>query len=206
MNPHTTTTATKTTAATATETDELIDRIRGGDQRACEQLVREHGPRMLAVARRFFRNEEDAADAVQDAFASAFGALDRFAGKSQLGTWLHRIVVNACLMRLRREKHEESIEPLLPTFQADGHHAAAVKPWTDDVIESAQRSELRDQVRRCIDQLPASYRTVLLLRDIEEFDTAETARLLECSENNVKVRLHRARQALRSLLEPMMRS
>jgi RNA polymerase sigma-70 factor (ECF subfamily) len=182
----------------------LVDRIQTGDQRACEELVRKFGGRMLAVARRFFRNEDDANDAVQDAFMSAFGSLDRFAGKSSLGTWLHRIVVNACLMRIRKDKHEESIEPLLPTFDETGHHTSRPAQWAADCVHlSAERSEMREQVRACIDRLPEQYRSVLLLRDIEELDTAETARLLETTPNNVKVRLHRARQALRTLMQPL---
>ena len=182
----------------------LIDRIRSGDQKACELLVRQCGGRMLSVARRFFRNEDDANDAVQDAFLSAFQSMDRFAGKSSLSTWLHRIVVNACLMKLRRGRHEESIEPLLPTFDETGHHTNRPEQWADTVQMAAERSELSDHVRSCIDQLPEPYRSVILLRDIEELDTAETARLLDCTATNVKVRLHRARQALRNLLRPAM--
>jgi RNA polymerase sigma-70 factor, ECF subfamily len=199
MNP-----AASSIATTTPPSDEaaLIARIQSGDQRACEQLVREFGPRMLAVARRFFRNEHDANDAVQDAFLSAFYSLDRFAGKSALGTWLHRIVVNASLMKLRRRRDEESIEALLPTFDETGHHVHRPQQWGDSVHLVAERRELAEHVRACIDRLPEPYRAVLLLRDIEEMDTAETARLLECTPNNVKVRLHRARQALRQLLEP----
>ena len=183
---------------------ELAARIRCGDQRACEKFVRDYGPRMLSVARRFFpRCEEDAHDAVQDAFISAFGSLDRFEGKSAMGTWLHRIVTNACLMKLRRNRPEESIEPLLPAFASDGHHAQSPKQWADDVALAAEREEVRARIRACIDRLPESYRAVLILRDIEEFDTEETARLLGCTANNVKVRLHRARLALRTLLEPL---
>ena len=181
---------------------DLVARIRANDNRACEQFVREHGPRMLAVARRFFRrNEEDANDAVQDAFISAFKSLDRFEGASAMTTWLHRITVNACLMKLRRVKHEESIEPLLPMFDETGHHRTKPQQWDDQALASLERDEVREQVRACIDRLPESYRSVLLLRDIEEFDTEETARLLGCTANNVKVRLHRARQALKTLLE-----
>jgi RNA polymerase sigma-70 factor (ECF subfamily) len=182
----------------------LVERIRSGDDRACEQFVRQFGPRMLAVARRFFpRCEEDANDAVQDAFISAFAALQRFEGKSAMNTWLHRIVSNACLMKLRKNRPEESIEPLLPSFAADGHHAQPPRQWADDAAQAAEQEEVRVKIRECIDRLPESYRAVLLLRDIEEFDTKETARLLSCTPNNVKVRLHRARQALRTLLEPL---
>ena len=180
----------------------LIAGVRDGDPSACERLVRQHGGRMLAVARRFFRCEADAADAVQDAFISAFKAIDRFGGKAALGTWLHRVVVNACLMKLRRQRPEESIEPLLPRFKADGHHDSAPRRWSNEAALAAERSELREHVRACIDRLPDSYRSVILLRDIEGFDTDEAARLLNCTPNNVKVRLHRARQALKTLLDP----
>jgi RNA polymerase sigma-70 factor (ECF subfamily) len=191
-----------TIAEVSNDDIDLIDRIRRSDQRACEELVRKFGGRMLAVAKRFFRNEDDANDAVQDAFLSAFGSLDRFAGKSALGTWLHRIVVNACLMKIRKNKNEESIDPLLPQFDETGHHRQHPVQWEDTVHQAAERSELAEHVRACIDRLPQQYRSVLLLRDIEELDTAETARLLDCTPTNVKVRLHRARQALRTLLEP----
>jgi RNA polymerase sigma-70 factor (ECF subfamily) len=198
--------ATMNSTASFPETSDLdlIQRIRTGDQRACEELVRNHGGRMLAVARRFFRNEDDASDAVQDAFLSAFGSIARFEGMSSLSTWLHRIVVNACLMKIRKDKHEESIDALLPQFDETGHHRQHPAQWDDPVSAAAERSELQAHVRACIDRLPEQYRSVLLLRDIEELDTAETARLLDCTPNNVKVRLHRARQALRTLLDPAM--
>src|SRR6187399_2839170 len=76
----------------------LVARVRSNDQRACEEFVRTYGTRMLALARRFFGDDSDVQDAVQDAFLSAFGAIGRFEGQSALGTWLHRITVNACLM------------------------------------------------------------------------------------------------------------
>jgi RNA polymerase sigma-70 factor, ECF subfamily len=183
----------------------LLAQIRAGDQRASEELVRTYGGRMLAVARRFFSCEHEANDAVQDAFLSAFGSLHRFEGNSALGTWLHRIVVNACLMRLRRHKHDEaSIDDLLPAFDQSGHHVAPPQSFSEEVVENAQRAETATIVRAAIDQLPESYRTVLLLRDIEELDTTETAAMLKCTPGNVKTRLHRARQALRALLEPQL--
>lgn len=185
----------------------LLARLRKGDPEAFESLVRGQAPRMLAVARRMLRSEEDARDAVQEAFVSAFNALDSFAGSCQLSTWLHRITVNAALMKLRsrRRKPEASIEELLPRFFEDGHHAAPPPEWRDDALSLMERQEEREFVRACIDELPEAYRTVLVLRDIEELDTEETARALGVSGNVVKVRLHRARQALRSLLEPRFR-
>ena len=185
---------------------ELLGRIRAGDERACAAMVRRHGGRMLAVARRFLRTDEDSADAVQDAFLSAFRSLERFKRNSALGTWLHRIVVNVCLMRLRARSRsrEVRIDDLLPTFDETGHHSHPVRPWEDDALARLTRAETRAQVRACIDRLPDPYREVLVLRDIEELDTEQTAQQLGINPGAVKTRLHRARQALRTLLEPLV--
>lgn len=182
----------------------LLAGLRAGDAGAYEVLVRTHAARLTAVARRIMNNEEDARDAVQEAFIAAFRSIGSFGGGARLSTWLHRIVVNACLMKLRsrRRKPEESIEPLLPTFREDGHHVAAFRVWGDEIHGAIEREERCVLVRRCIAQLPETYRTVLLLRDIEGLDGDEVARLLGVTPNAVKIRLHRARQALRTLLDP----
>ena len=185
----------------------LLSGLRAGEDGAFEALVRSLAPRSLAVARRFLRNDSDAEDAVQEAFLAAFNAIDRFEGSARLSTWLHRIVVNAALMKLRsrRGKPEEAIEDLLPRFLEDGHHQSPPHQWEESAEELLQREEIRAHVRTCIDQLPESYRIVLLIRDIEEVDTAEAAIMLGITEAAVKVRLHRARQALRGLLDPRLR-
>jgi RNA polymerase sigma-70 factor (ECF subfamily) len=194
--------------AKAAEDDALVARLRSGDDEAFELVVRTYTGRLLAVTRRILGNDEDARDAVQDALLSAFRSLERFEGGSLLSTWLHRIAVNAALMKLRtrRRKPEESIEHLLPVYKDDGHHQESFSSWTEPVDVAMARAENRALVRRCIEELPETYRTVLLLRDIEELDTEETSRLLGISGNAVKIRLHRARQALRTLLAPQFRS
>lgn len=186
----------------------LVSRLKARDEPAFEALVRQQGPRMLAAARRITRSEVEAAEAVQEAFIAAFRAIDGFAAESRLSTWLHRIVVNAALMRLRarRRRGEDSIEDLLPGFLEDGHQANSSAPWPENAHDAVERGQTRDLVRRCIDRLPESYRIVLLLRDIEELDTEETARALGTNSNVVKIGLHRARQALRTLLDPHMTS
>jgi RNA polymerase sigma-70 factor, ECF subfamily len=190
--------------STAAGVDEafLVDRLRAGDERAFEELVRTFGGRLLAVARRFVRNEQDAQDIVQTAYLSAFKALGQFEGSCQLSTWLHRIVVNTALMRLRskRRKPEESIEALLPAFQEDGHHVEQFSDWNLPADQLIERNETRATVRACINRLPDNYRTVLLLRDIEERSTQDVADTLSMTPTAVKVRLHRARQALSTLL------
>jgi RNA polymerase sigma-70 factor (ECF subfamily) len=186
---------------------QLLERLRAGEEAAYEELVRSQGGRLLAVARRFLRSEEDARDAVQEAFLAAFRSIDRFEGEARISTWLHRIVVNAALMKLRtrRRKPEQSIEELLPSFLEDGHMAAPASPWRSDELDPVERRELAALMRESIESLPDSYRNVLLLRDIEGLDTEETARAMGISPGAVKTRLHRARQALRGLLEPHLR-
>ena len=186
----------------ATDEDALVTRLRAGDGQAFEELVRTYGGRLLAVARRFVRSDQDAQDVVQTAYLSAFRAFDHFEGNCQLATWLHRIVVNAALMKLRsrKRKPEESIEDLLPNFQEDGHHVEQFSDWSAPADVLMERREARATVRACIDRLPDNYRAVLILRDIEERTTQEAAAMLSMTETAVKVRLHRARQALSTIL------
>jgi RNA polymerase sigma-70 factor (ECF subfamily) len=185
----------------------LIARLQAGDAEAYADLVRTQGPRMLAVARRILRADDDAADAVQEAFISAFRAIGNFEGGAKLSTWLHRIVVNASLMRLRNRarRDEVSIDELLPRFE-DGQHVDEPREWrSPEALDALERRETRQLVRSLIDELPTDYRTVLMLRDIEGLDTKETAELLGVTPNAAKIRLHRARLALRTKLDPHMR-
>ena len=186
----------------------LVERLQKGDDAAFEELVRAHGGRMLAVARRFLASEDDARDAVQDAFLSAFKGLERFEGQSRVSTWLHRIVVNAALMKLRtrRRKPEQPIDDFLPKYLEDGHLERPAVEWRKSAEDLASQQQVRDLVLSTIAQLPESYRNVLLLRDIEGLDTEETAQAMGISSNAVKTRLHRARLALRELLEPKLRA
>ena len=187
----------------AIEEAQLLAQLRGGDGNAFGLVVQRYGGRMLATARRFLNNEHDAEDAVQEAFASAFRALDRFNGEALLSTWLHRILVNAALVQLRskRRRGEQPIENLLPRFDQDGAWIDEPVTWTDASQTILEQRDSRQMVRRCIARLPEIYRSVVLLRDIEELDTDEAARSLAITPNTVKVRLHRARQALKRLIE-----
>jgi RNA polymerase sigma-70 factor (ECF subfamily) len=182
--------------------EQLVAGLRAGDDLAYEQMVRVFGGRMLAVARRIVRNDEDAQDAVQTAYLSAFRAITTFEGGCRLSTWLHRIVVNAALMKLRRDRRrpEESIEELLPRFQEDGHHVEQFSPSDLPADVQLERAEMRAMTRECIAELPEGYRTVLLMRDIEDLSTNEVAAALGITANAAKIRLHRARQALTTLL------
>ncbi|HUF46472.1 MAG TPA: sigma-70 family RNA polymerase sigma factor [Vicinamibacterales bacterium] len=183
---------------------ELAVGIRAGDERAYEALVRSEAGRLFAVTRRILGNDEDARDAVQEAFISAFKARGQFGGGSKVSTWIHRIAVNAALSKLRsRRRHpEENIDDLLPRFLPNGHHTERFTSWTEPADQIVARKETAELVRRTIDQLPESFRMAVLLRDIEGMSTDEAAQMLGTTANALKLRLHRARLALRTLLAP----
>jgi len=195
--------ASRPAAPAAGEDAALVARLKAGDERAFESVIRLNGPRMLAAARRILANEEDARDAVQEAFLSGFRSIERFQGGSRLSTWLHRIAINAALMRLRalRRSPEQEIDSLLPRFTEDGHHEAVPRRWSEAADEPVLRDELRSLVRASIERLPDTYRVALLLRDIEELTNEEVAEQLGVSVNAAKIRVHRARLALRHLLD-----
>jgi RNA polymerase sigma-70 factor (ECF subfamily) len=189
----------------------LAAAVRAGDESAFEMLVRNESGRLLAVTRRILGNDDDAREAVHEAFISAYRARQQFQAGARVSTWLHRIAINAALMKLRsrRRRPEESLDDLLPRFLPNGHHVERFQPWASSVQTSTEaadailaRRETAAVVRQAIDQLPESFRTVLILRDIEGLSTDETAAMLQTTPNAVKIRLHRARMALRTLLAP----
>ena len=163
---------------------------------------------LSGVARRIVRDPATADDCVQDAFVKAFRKADTFegrAGGASLAAWLRRITVNEALMRLRaRRAHEDvSLDVLDTQFDRFG---CRIEPHWHHIETAEERADLestRRLIRAHIDQLPEGLRTVLVLRDIEEMTTAEVADALDLTETNVKVRLHRARAALKRLLEPV---
>jgi len=193
------------TSAAASGQEGLLRRLRAGDEPAFEELVRSLSGRLWATARRILRSDDDAGEAVQETFVSIFRSIGQFEGNSSLATWAHRILVNHCLQKLRWRKRvdEESLDDLLPRFREDGHQLEPSVPWGEsDLVE---RIATRELVSRLIRQLPESYRTVLVLRDLEQWSPQETAEALGITRVAVKVRLHRARQALRQLLDPFVR-
>ncbi len=178
--------------------DALIEGLLAHDEESYEVLVRQYGGSMLAVAQRFCRCSDEAQDVLQEALLSAFRGIRKFRRGSRLGTWLHRITVNAALMRLRRgaSRPEVQIDELQPFFDSAGRHAGPVPSLHPTSERRLLEKETRRWVRACIDRLPQTLRTVLILRDIEELDTLQVAQLLDVTTNAVKIRLHRARLAL----------
>lgn len=185
------------------DSSRLLARLRDGEESAYDELVRQHGARMLAAISSILHHRQDAEDALQEAFLQAFRSLPRFRGEASLGTWLYRIAVNAALMRLRssRRRPEVSVDDLLPLFDETGHRVLDRNPVWTAVDEEAGRAEIRQRIHLAISRLPRNYREIVLLRDLEERSTSETARLLGITETAVKLRLHRARQALAALLD-----
>lgn len=162
-----------------------------------ERLLATHRPHLLRLARRVLRNDEEAADALQDAFLAVHRKLDGFRGEARVSTWIHRVVLNTCLMRLRtRRRHPEHPAELLEELLDGG-------PTAMERLERRQRIE---SVRQAIGRLPETHRSVLTLCELQELDAAEAARRLGITANAVKIRLCRARRALRVALGPTVQS
>lgn len=192
-------------AKAQSQDESLVRRLRAGDDAAFEELVRTHGPRMLAVAQRYVRAGADAEDVLQDAFVSVTRGIGSFQGDSKLTTWLHRIVVNCALMRLRSKSRRP--ETLLSP-ETVAVHLEAPKPaaaWTLTAAEVIDRADLRAAVHGALERLPDLDRAIVRLRDIQGMTLDEVSRLLDLGLTTVKEHLHRARHALRELLEPVLR-
>ncbi|MEM1045334.1 MAG: RNA polymerase sigma factor [Pseudomonadota bacterium] len=182
----------------------LIRRLKRGENAAFAEAVDRYHARLMAAARRILGNEEDARDCVQETFMQLFRSIGRFEGRSSLSSWLHRIVTNAALMHVRRRCRERLAD--LPSSVEESETPQDAALWQIPTCPQAvvECRQLCKHVRDAIDALPEPHRNILLLRDIREEDTAATARVMGISINAAKVRLHRARRALRIALEPTL--
>ncbi|HWD04501.1 MAG TPA: RNA polymerase sigma factor SigM [Amycolatopsis sp.] len=176
------------TAAAPTDAD-LIAAHAAGDPHAFSELVRRHRDRLWAVALRTMRDPEEAADALQEAFISAFRAAGNFRAESQVTTWLHRIVVNACLDRIRRKQ----ARPTVPLPETGFNEPASPR-------DSMSEKETSLLVREALNQLPDEQRAPIVLVDVEGYSVAETARMLGIAEGTVKSRCARGRSKLAKVL------
>jgi len=188
------------TAPYATENDEdLVRRAQAGDTRAFDELVRRYQDKVYRLSYKILRHEDDAAEALQDAFLSAFRGIKNFKVESTFSTWLYRIATNASLMkyRKRRDHHISLEQSQSPDDDAEG---LQLPDWSEQPLEKLLDGETREVMREGIQRLPEDLRTVFVLRDVEELSNAEVAEILELSVAAVKSRLHRARIALRDRL------
>lgn len=178
----------------------LVERARGGDLAAFSELVRRYERRVYRTARHIVQNDEDAEDVLQEAMLKAFEHLDSFQGNSKFYTWLVRIAVNESLMKLRKRKSDRTVS-LDESIETDEEPIVReIAVWDDNPEQRYSQTELREILDRAIESLKPIFRTVFILRDIEELSTEETAEVLGLSIAAVKSRLLRARLQLRERL------
>lgn len=174
--------------------EEVVERVLAGETALFEVLMRRHNQRVYRAARAIVRDELEAEDVMQEAYVRAYQHLDQFAGLAKFSTWLIRIAVHEALLRKQRRKRFQDLDcPQAPTGDAMSS-IAATGPDPEHLYATREAGCLLEQA---IDTLPENYRTVFMLRDVEELSTEDTAHALELTEENVKTRLHRARALLR---------
>jgi RNA polymerase sigma-70 factor, ECF subfamily len=181
---------------------ELLSRARGQDRQAVRLIIQRHNQRLFRIARSIVRNDSEAEDVLQEAYCSAFANLGAFRGDSQIGTWLARIVMNEALGRLRRQR------PTMELTEVENNPglAAQIIPFPNASVQidpetSLAQGEIRVLLERAIDELPDSFRTVLVARLIEGMSIEETAALFGILPETVKTRLHRGRRLLKQEME-----
>jgi RNA polymerase sigma-70 factor (ECF subfamily) len=188
-------TAVKTRPESLTD-EEVVYRVRAGETALYEVIMRRYNQRLYRVARAILHNDAEAEDVMQDAYVRAYEHLDQFAARAPFSAWLTRIAVHEALARLRQRNRQESIDD----DEDDGDLSMTMASQSLDPEQSASGSQLRDLLEEAVLGLPEHYRTVIMLRDIEELSTAETAHALDLTEDNVKIRLHRGHGMIRTWL------
>ena len=186
---------------------DLVNALRLRQPMATECLVTQYGERAYRLAVRITGNGQDAEEVVQDAFWSVARKIDTFRGESAFGSWLYRIVSNAAYQKLRgrqSRRHDISLEEALPLFDESGRHITPVADWSACVDDPATQVELRTALSAAIAELPAPFRIVLVLRDVEGRSNGEIADVLGLNVAIVKTRVHRARLFLRKRLADCM--
>jgi RNA polymerase sigma-70 factor, ECF subfamily len=183
-------------AAGALPDEQIVERVLAGETALYEVVMRRYNTRLYRVARAILKNDGEAEDVMQDAYVRAFQHLDQFAGRSMFSTWLTRIAVHEALARVRKAKRLEEWDDMNEGKQ-DRIAAAQVRSNPESEAASGELSRLLEQA---IENLPENYRAVVMMRDVEEMSTSETAECLSITEDNVKIRLHRAHGLLRKEL------
>lgn len=175
--------------------EEVVARVLAGETAMFEIVMRRHNQLLYRVARSILRNDTEAEDVMQDAYVRAYEHLDQYAGKVKFSTWLTRIAVHEALARQRRGNRYQE-----PMSELEGDPMNRFSSLALNPEQQASNSEVRRLLEEALEKLPNAYRTIFVLRDVEEMSTADAADILEISEENVKVRLHRARALLRKSL------
>ena len=183
-------------AAVALPDEQVIERVLAGETALYEVVMRRYNTRLYRVARAILKNDAEAEDVMQDAYVRAFQHLDQFAGRAKFSTWLTRIAVHEALARVHKAKRFEEWDDMNESKQ-DRIRAAQTR---SDPESEAASGELSRLLEEAIEKLPENYRAVVMMRDVEEMSTSETAECLSITEDNVKIRLHRAHGLLRKEL------
>ena len=196
-----------TTTAEGAKGPISLDALMAGDEKAFEQLVVQESPRLFRVIVRIVGDDDEAESILQETFLQAYQRINTFRRESKLTTWLYAIGINLARASLRKSRRlssleDQEVERMQPEFNR-GMFVETPAVW--DPARVTELSDRRQLVRKGIEQLPEDYKTVVILRDIEEYSTDEVAKMLGISSGAVRVRLHRARGALRKLLDPHMR-
>ncbi len=178
----------------------LVARAKAGDAGAFSELVSHYDRRVFRMAKQITQNDDDAEDVLQETFLKAFTHLDNFQGNSKFYTWLVRIAVNEALMKLRKRRSDRTVPLDEPIDTGEDEMVREIAVWDENPEESYSRDELADILDQAIQSLKPAYRTVFILRDIEEMSIEETAEALGLSISAVKSRLLRARLQLREKL------
>jgi RNA polymerase sigma-70 factor (ECF subfamily) len=179
---------------------DLLQALRRREPMAAEGLVTRYGERAYRLASRITGDVSDAEEVVQDAFWTVVRRIETFRGDSAFGSWLYRIVANAAYQKLRGRpsgRRELSLDDVLPLFDESGPHKAPVADWSPRVEDPGLQVELRTALSAAIEELPATYRAVLVLRDVEGRSNGQIADVLGLNAAVVKTRVHRARLFLR---------
>jgi RNA polymerase sigma-70 factor (ECF subfamily) len=184
----------------------LVRRAKKGDLEAFSELVNRYDRNIFRIAQHITHNQEDAEDVVQDAFLKAYRNLGQFQGNSKFYTWLVRIAVNEALMKLRKRRSDKTVSLDEDVETEDGSMPREVADWSPNPEQLYGQSELGDILKKAVQGLPAGFRTVFVLRDVEGLSTEETAEMLGLSVPAVKSRLLRARLQLRERLAKFFKS
>ncbi len=195
----------ETTVAEVFDEAPLLDRARSGDTAAFSELVNRYERKIFRLAKHITQNDEDAEDVLQETFLKAYSHLESFQGHSKFYTWIVRIAVNEALMKLRKRKSSRTVSLDEPTDTGEDTMVREIAVWEENPEQKYSRDELREILDKAVESLKPAFRTVFVLRDIEELSTEETATALDISIPAVKSRLLRARLQLREKLTKFFR-
>ncbi len=181
----------------------LVSRAQQGDQDAFSELVNLYSERIYNLGLRILKNPDDAADILQETFVAVYEKINTFDGRSNFFTWLYRIATNFALMKLRKERRKVLTDQDMEG-QFDSPDDMPIQEWKDLPLQDMLSEEFRRHLDEAVDQLSDIYRSVFVLRDLENLSIKETSQILGISESNVKIRLKRARVFLREKLATYM--